>query len=133
MAEFNEQTLMLLFTGVIALSTVVYAYYSIRLWKATRASADIAKATAFTNYLIILAKEAEKAKANDPRAATFLEQVAMLLTETAMENFLEDIDLKKEPRMRDALNKLDGLLRSQNIDPSQVPWFRPVISRLQGK
>ena len=51
-----SQALILIFTGVIAASTLVYTFYSIRLWRATRSSADIARFTAFMSLLTQLMK-----------------------------------------------------------------------------
>jgi len=55
----------------------------------------------------------------------------MLVTEAAMERFVEDVNLSKQPRVRDSLNKLDGLLRAQGIDPQTIPWFRPIAEKMK--
>ena len=55
----------------------------------------------------------------------------MLVTEASMESFLADINLSKQPRVRDAMNKLDGLLRANGVDPQAVPWFRPVVEKMR--
>ena len=60
-----------------------------------------------------------------------LQQVAMLVTEASMESFLEDVSMSKQPRVRDAMNKLDGLLRANGVDPQTVPWFRPVTEKMK--
>ena len=60
------------------------------------------------SYLTTLAQEAEKMKNTDPQAVTLLQRVAMLVTEAAMDGFLEDVTLSKQPRLRDALNKFEG-------------------------
>jgi tRNA C32,U32 (ribose-2'-O)-methylase TrmJ len=120
------------FTGVIAVATVIYTVMTIRLWRATRSSVDVAKAAVLMNYLTTLAQESEKLKATQPQAAQLLQQVAMLLTEASMHRFLEDIDFSKEPRTRDFLNKLEGLLRAHGIDPEVLPWFRPITEKMKG-
>jgi hypothetical protein len=33
--------------------------------------------------------------------------------------------------VRDSLNKLDGLLRAQGIDPQAIPWFRPIAEKMK--
>ena len=122
---------MTVFTAVIAVSTVIYTIVTIKLWKATMSSVDVAKATVLMSYLTTLAQEVEKIKIDNPQAALLLQQVAMLVTEAAMERFVEDVNLSKQPRVRDSLNKLDGLLRAQGIDPQAIPWFRPIAEKMK--
>ena len=126
-----NETLMTVFTAVIAVSTVIYTIVTIKLLKATMSSVDVAKATVLMSYLTTLAQEVEKIKIDNPQAALLLQQVAMLVTEAAMERFLEDVNLSKQPRVRDSLNKLDGLLRAQGIDPQAIPWFRPIAEKMK--
>jgi hypothetical protein len=123
--------LMTLFTAVIAIATCIYTATTIKLWKATMASVDVSKATVLLNYLATIAQEFEKVKEANPQAAAFLQQIAMLVTEVAMEQFLADINLNKQPRVRDALNKFDGLLRAQNVDPQNIPWFRLIAEKMK--
>ena len=126
-----NEVFMIVFTAVIAISAVVYTIVTFKLWKATMASVDVAKASVLMNYLATLAQEIEKIKESNRQEALLLQQVAMLLAETAMERFLEDINFSKQPHVRDAVNKLDGLLRAQGIDPQAIPWFRPVTEKLK--
>jgi len=126
-----NETLMTVFTAVIAVSTVIYTIVTIKLWKATMSSVDVAKATVLMSYLTTLAQQVEKIKIDNPQAALLLQQVAMLVTEAAMERFVEDVNLSKQPRVRDSLNKLDGLLRAQGIDPQAILWFRPIAEKMK--
>ena len=126
-----NEVLMTVFTAVIAVSTIIYTIVTFRLWKTTQGSVDIAKATVLMSYLSTLAQEIEKTKATNPQAAMRLQQVAMLVTEVSLERFLEDINFSKQPHVRDAMNKLDGLLRANGVDPQNVPWFRPVAEKMK--
>jgi hypothetical protein len=63
------------FAGVIAVATVIYTVMTIRRWRATRSSVDVAKATVLMNYLTTLAQESEKLKATQSQAAQLLQQV----------------------------------------------------------
>ncbi len=126
-----NEVLMTVFTAVIAVSTIIYTIVTYRLWKTTQGSVDVAKATVLMSYLTTLAQEIEKIKETNPQAAMLLQQVAMLLTEASMERFLEDVSFRKQPRVRDAMNKLDGLLRANGVDPQNVPWFRPVAEKMK--
>jgi hypothetical protein len=126
-----NEILMTVFTAVIAVSTVIYTVVTRRLWKTTQASVDVAKATALMNYLATVAHEIEKTKETNPQAAMLLAQVAMLITEAGMSRFLEDMDFSKQPVVRDAMNKLDGMFRANGVDPANIPWFRPVLEKMK--
>lgn len=126
MTEF----LMIVFTGVIAISTVIYAFYSIRLWRATRASVDIARYTAFLNLMTQLAQHTEDAKRKGLPEAVFLEQFANMLGEFGFQKFLEEIDIEKDPDANQYFGKIEGMLRAYNVDPYSIPWFRPILRKL---
>ena len=61
--------LMVGFTAMIAVSTVVYTVVTHRLWKATQASVDVAKATALMAYLSTIANEIETNRETNPQSA----------------------------------------------------------------
>src|SRR6266545_62780 len=90
---------MLLFTGVIAASTVVYTIYSIRLWKATRASAEISRYTLFISFMMELDRQVQLAKLQQRPDAAFLEQFEKMLFEHGARSILADVDLKKNPQL----------------------------------
>ncbi|MBA3767017.1 MAG: hypothetical protein H0W99_08525 [Acidobacteria bacterium] len=41
----------IVFTGMAAVATIVYTFYSIQLWRASRASVEVARLSAFVNLL----------------------------------------------------------------------------------
>lgn len=123
---------MLIFTGVIAVSTVFYTVYSIRLWRATRASVDLARYTAFMNLMIQLGQYTEDAKRKGQPEAGLLEQFVIMVGEFGFEQFLVEMDIKNDPVAREYFGKIEGMLRAINLDPNSVPWFRPILKKLKG-
>ncbi len=126
-----SQTLIVLFTGVIAASTLVYSFYSIRLWKATRSSADIARFTAFMSLLTQLVKYIEDAKREGKPEAVFLDQLGVMIAEFGFDRFLSDIDFKKDKDAREYFAKIEGLLRGHNIDPDSVPILKTAFRKIK--
>src|SRR6266487_3654906 len=122
---------MLAFTCVIAVSTAIYTYFALKLWRATRDAADIARYTAFMNFMSHLSHETEKVRQTQPAVANFLDQFAMLMTEAGVSRFLDDIDFQDNPEIRDYFNKIEGMFRSQGVDPYSIPWFRHVLDRMK--
>lgn len=125
------EIIMIIFTGVIALSTVVYAFYSVRLWRATRASVDLARYTAFLNLMTQLGQYAEDAKRKGLPEAVLLEQFGNMLAEFGFERFLEEIDFKNDTEAHQYFGKIEGMLRAYSIDPYTVAWFRPILKKLK--
>ena len=126
-----NELLMLMFTAIIAAATCVYTYMTVKLWKATRASVDVAKGTVFLNYLGMVTPVIEKSQSSNPQEAVLLSSLTMLVAKAFMDRMMEDVDLNKQPKLRDALNKVDGLLRSRGIDPASIPLFRPITDRMR--
>ena len=77
--------LALISTGVIAIATIIYAFYSVQLWRATRASAEIARQNAFVNMWAQLNNYAQVAKQQDLPEAEFLRQFGDILQNSLLE------------------------------------------------
>lgn len=115
----------LLLTGVIAASTVVYTIYSIRLWKATRLSADISRYTLFMGFIMELDRQVRLAKLQHKPDAAALEQFERMLIEHGFKALLGNINLKKNPELAQYLAQFDGMLRTSNL--ADASWLRQVI------
>jgi hypothetical protein len=126
-----SDVLMIVFTGVIAASTVIYTTYSVRLWKATRASVDLARYTAFMNLMVQFNQKAEEAKRKGLPEAIFLEQFGTMLIEFGFERFLDEIDFKRDKHAIEYFSKIEAMLRGFGVDPNDVSWFRPVLRKLK--
>jgi hypothetical protein len=57
-----SEAIMIVFTGVIAVSTVIYTIFSAKLWKSTRSSVNIARYTGFLNLMVMLNNSIEEAE-----------------------------------------------------------------------
>src|SRR5215216_6774678 len=103
-----KEVLMIIFVGVSAISTAVYAFYSMRLWKATRLSADIGRYTLFLSFLLQLHKYAEEARELNKPEATILEQIELMIMELGVDHILKDIDFEKDKAMREYIVRLES-------------------------
>jgi hypothetical protein len=121
----------LLLTAVIATSTVVYTVYSIRLWKATRLSADISRYTLFISFIMEMDRQVQIAKATNRPDAAFLEQFSRLLMENGMKAVFRGVDLKKNQELAQFISEMDGMLRASNLP--DAPWLRGLIDGATGK
>jgi len=90
------EIIMIVFTGVISVSTVCYTVYSSRLWKTTQATLDLARYTEFLNLILMLSKYVEDAKKQGVPETDKLQQLLNLMSEFGFKRFLEDVDFKKD-------------------------------------
>ncbi len=125
------EIIMLVFTGVIAGSTVMYTIFSRKLWKATRSSVDIARYTGFLNLMVMLNNSIEDAKRKGLPEAIMLQQLGNIMGEFGFKRFLDDIDFDKDKEDREYFEKFEELFRNNNIDPNSISWFRPILKKLK--
>ena len=128
-----SEIVMIIFTGVIAISTIAYTYFSYRLWKSTRASVDLARYSAFLNLLMQLDSSLKEAKSKNLPESKLLEQMTMMISEFGFDQMLGELNISKDKEAGLYFAKIEGILRGNNIDPQSVPWFRPIARRLEQK
>ena len=126
-----QDWVVVVFTGVIAVATCLYTFFTHRLWKEMRFSTDIARYTAFANYLTVLGTEIEKTKKSDPKAADLLSAISSLAMATGVEQFLKDIDFDKNKEAKEYFESLASTFTAQDIDPMQDPLMGPILRRLK--
>ena len=119
----------LIFTGVIAIATIIYTFYSIQLWRATRASAEIARQTAFVNMWAQLNNYAQMARQQGLPEADFLRQFGDILAEFIIRSLMEDLNKRKNENVREFYRQIDEMIASQDIDPKTIRWFGPLIKK----
>ena len=95
-----------------------------------RFSTDIARYTAFANYLTALGAEIEKTKKSDPTSSDLLSGISSLTMETGIEQLLEDINFSKNKPAKKYFENLVKTLTAQGIEPTQISWMRPILRKL---
>ena len=81
--------------------------------------------------MVQLSQYVEDAERKELPEAVFLKQFLNMIAEFGFEKFLEDIDIKGDASLREYFGKIEGMLKAYNIDPSSVPWYRPVRKKLE--
>ena len=124
--------LMVIFTAVIAASTIVYTVMSYRQWQATKFSADLTRLTAFINLMFQYHQWVEEQKKLGTPGISVFEQFEPVMVELGItELFVKHVDLKKNRRAVAYLSQLEGILRANNIDPDSIPPLRPFFRKLK--
>ena len=104
-----SDTLMVIFTGVIATATVVYVIYSHKLWKETARNADIMRYYATLDFLLQLYHEEIK---------KFLTNLDPLITEELFKRFIKAmIEDLPEKRREEFIELLCMTTRVKDMPP----------------
>jgi hypothetical protein len=71
----------LILTAIVTISTIIYTYYSIQLWRTTRAAAEISRQAAFGNLWAELNRYLEMLREQGAPETAFLQKLSNLLLE----------------------------------------------------
>src|SRR6516164_1881469 len=78
----------ILLTAIVTISTIIYTFYSILLWQATRAAAEISRQAALSNLWAELNRYIELLRNQDAAGKAFLEELSSLILESMISNLL---------------------------------------------
>ena len=119
------------FTAVIAISTIVYTILTLRLWRTTRASVDIARYNAFMAYMTALVAQIEKVKSSDPVRAKLLEAFSTVIADVAISRFLSEVDFARDKDARADFTRVAEVLRAHGVDPSAIPGLGGILKQME--
>ncbi|MGI8641175.1 MAG: hypothetical protein ACR2MG_14665 [Pyrinomonadaceae bacterium] len=112
------------FTGMAAVATIVYAFYSIQLWRANRASVEVARLTAFVNLWTELSKTSKVAKEQNLPEAEFLIKFRGLLAEFIIGSLMRDLNRDKDEYVREFYRRVEEMINDQNINTEGIGWLK---------
>ena len=78
----------LILTAIVTISTIIYTFYSIQLWRTTRAAAEISRQAAFANLWAELNRYLEILRQQDAPETAFLQKLSNLLLEYMIANLI---------------------------------------------
>jgi hypothetical protein len=87
MRHLNEY-LPILLTAVVTISTIIYTFYSILLWRTTRAAAEISRQAALSNLWAELNRYIELLRNQNAAGKDFLEELSTVILEYMISNLL---------------------------------------------
>ncbi len=119
------------FTGMAAIATIVYAFYSIQLWRASRASVEIARLTAFANLLTQVNKYSEVAKEQNLPEAEFLIKFRGLLSEYIIGSLMRDLDRDKDEYVSEFYRRVEEMINDENINTEGIGWLKHFLAEHQ--
>ncbi len=119
----------IVFTGMAAVATIVYAFYSIQLWRASRASVEVARLSAFVNLLTQVNKYSEVAREQNLPEAEFLIKFRGLLAEYIIGSLMRDIDRDKDENVREFYRRVEEMINDPNINTEGIGWLKHFLAK----
>lgn len=113
----------LILTAVVTISTLVYTFYSIQLWRASRVAAEISRQAAFSNLWAELNRYLEILRGQNAPEVPFLQELSNLLLEFMIATLITHALDKKDEHMEAFRHKVAALIAQHETDASKFPWM----------
>ena len=117
-------TIPLILTAVVTISTIVYTFYSIQLWRATRAAAEISRQAAFSNLWAELNRYLEILRQQNAPETPFLQELSNLLLEFMIGSLINNALDKKNEQMEAFRCQVAALIGEHETHASKIPWVK---------
>lgn len=112
----------LILTAVVTISTIIYTFYSIQLWRATRAAAEISRQAAFSNLWAELNRYLEILRQQNAPETPFLQELSNLLLEFMIGSLINNALDKKDEQMEAFRSKVAALIGKHETHALKIPW-----------
>jgi hypothetical protein len=119
----------LIFTAAVTISTIIYTFYSIQLWRTTRAAAEISRQAAFSNLWAELNRYLEILRQQDAPEAVFLQKFSNLLLEFMIAGLNTRSLERKDPYFEEFRRKVAALVAENEAEASKFPWMASLVER----
>ena len=119
----------LVLTAIVTVSTIIYTFYSIQLWRTTRAAAEISRQAAFSNLWAELNRYLEILRQQNAPETAFLEKFFNLPLEFIVSSLMSHAVAKDDLDFEDFRRKVSTLVAENEADVSRVPWIERLVAR----
>jgi len=119
----------LVLTAIVTVSTIIYTFYSIQLWRTTRAAAEISRQAAFSNLWAELNRYLEILRQQNAPETAFLQKFSNLLLEFMISGLMTRAVAKDDPDFEDFRRRVSKLVAENEADASKVPWIERLVAR----
>ena len=119
----------LVLTAIVTVSTIIYTFYSIQLWRTTRVAAEISRQAAFGNLWAELNRYPEILREQNAPETAFLEKFSNLLLELMISGLMTHAAAEDDPDFEDFRRRVSKLVAENEADASRVPWIQRLVAR----
>ena len=116
----------LVLTVIVTLSTIIYTFYSIQLWRTTRAAAEISRQAAFGNLWAELNRYLELLRQQDAPETAFLQKLSDLLLEYMITNLMTYASAEDQ-NFEDFRRKILALVAENQTEAAKLPWVARLV------
>lgn len=118
----------LILTAVVTISTIIYTFYSIQLWRASRAAAEISRQAAFSNLWAELNRYLEILRQQNAPEVPFLQELSNLLLEFMIASLITHGLDKNDKQMQAFRRKVAALFVEHEADAPKSRGFQHWLS-----
>jgi hypothetical protein len=126
MRHLNEYFPILL-TAIVTISTIIYTFYSILLWRTTRAAAEISRQAALSNLWAELNRYIELLRNQSAAGKDFLEELSTVILEYMISNLLSQFSTANDKNFGRFRRKIAALIESNRTDAAEFPWVTRLV------
>ena len=118
----------LILTAIVTISTIIYTFYSILLWRTTRAAAEISRQAAFANLWAELNRYLEILRQQDAPETAFLQEVSNLLLEYMITNLITYASTEDQ-NFEEFRRKALALMAENQAEAAKIPWVARLVEQ----
>ena len=118
----------LILTAIVTISTIIYTFYSIQLWRTTRTAAEISRQAAFGNLWAELNRYLEMLRQQGAPETAFLQKLSTLLLEFMIASLMKSAS-EEDQNFEEFRRKTLALVAENEADAAKVPWVARLVER----
>ncbi len=120
-AHMNANISLILATAV-SISTIIYTFYSIQLWRTTRAAAEISRQAALSNLWAELNRYLEILRQQNAPEVVFLEKLSNVFLEFMISNLIANAAKRNDRSVAEFRRKISELVAENEAHASKLTW-----------
>jgi hypothetical protein len=118
----------LILTIIVTISTIIYTFYSIQLWRTSRAAAEISRQAAFGNLWAELNRYLEMLRQQGAPETAFLQKFSDLLLEYMIINLMSHTS-SEDQNFEEFRGKTLALVTENQADAAKIPWIARLVEQ----
>jgi hypothetical protein len=117
----------LILTTAVTISTIIYTFYSIQLWRTTHAAAEISRQAALGNLWTELNRYLEVLRQQNAPETAFIQKLSDLFLEFMIANLLTNAVEKNDPNFEEFRQKVSALVSENKSHAAKIPWVARIV------
>ena len=115
-------TIALILTTAVTISTIIYTFYSIQLWRTTRAATEISRQAALSNLWTELNRYIELLRRENAPEVAFLQKLSDLLLEFMLRNLFAYATSKDNKGAAELRQRISALVAEDATNAAKIRW-----------